>query len=158
MQIFLADYSAYLHELQVSCTLWSILRSISGWFMNFKSLFSKSVPPLNLNKLTVHTRCWSACKLGVVFLLFTLPSWCQISWYVASRWHTTQLSICRYISLYEKLSTPQNLPYLKQSLGEILGEDCRLLSTIRCEWWNRATGFAIPGFVFDPLLAVICFW
>ena len=41
------------------------------------------------------------------------------------------------------LSTPQNLPYLKQSLGEIPGEDCRLLSTIRCEWWNRVTGFAI---------------
>ena len=35
--------------------------------------------------------------------------------------------------------------YLKQSLGEMSGEDCRLLSTIRCEWWNRATGFAIPG-------------
>ena len=46
-------------------------------------------------------------------------------------------------SLYEKLSTPQNLPYLKQFLGEILGEDCWLLSTIRCEWWNRVTGFAI---------------
>ena len=37
-QISLADYSAYLHELRVSCTLWSILRSISGWFLNFKSL------------------------------------------------------------------------------------------------------------------------
>ena len=46
---------------------------------------------------------------------------------IASRWHTTQSY------LYEKLSTPQ------PSLGEIPGEDCRLLSTIRCEWWNRAS-------------------
>ena len=54
MQISLADYSAYLHELRVSCTLWSILRSISGWFLNFKSLFSDSVPPLNLNKFSEY--------------------------------------------------------------------------------------------------------
>ena len=37
--------------------------------------------------------------------------------------HNTELSIYRDISLYEKLSTPQNLSYLKQSLGEIPGED-----------------------------------
>ena len=55
--------------------------------------------------------------------------------------YNTELSTYRASSLYEKLSTHQNLPYLKQSLGEIPGEDCRLLSTIRCEWWNRATGF-----------------
>ena len=28
------------------------------------------------------------------------------------------------ISLYEKLSTPQNLPYWKQAFGEMLREDC----------------------------------
>ena len=33
-----------------------------------------------------------------------------------------------------------------------------VLFTIWCEWWNRATGFAIPGSVFDPLHVVICFW
>ena len=54
MQISLADYSAYLHELRVSCTLWSILRSVSGWFLNFKSLFSNSVPPLNLSKFSEY--------------------------------------------------------------------------------------------------------
>ena len=54
MQISLADYSADLHEWRVSCTLWSILRSISGWFLNFKSLFSNSVPPLNLNKFSEY--------------------------------------------------------------------------------------------------------
>ena len=147
MQISLADYSAYLHELRVSCTL-----------------FSNSVPPLNLTNsvnivlIKVHTRCWSACKQGVVFLLFTLSSWCQMSWwtYRFPLTHNTELSIYRDISLYEKLSTPQNLPYLKQC--EIPGEDCRLLPTIRCKWWNTATGFDISGSVFDPLLAVICFW
>ena len=50
MRISLAGYSAYLHELRVSCTLWSVLRSISGWFLNFKPFFSNSVTPLNLNK------------------------------------------------------------------------------------------------------------
>ena len=54
MQISLADYSAYLTELQVSCILWSILRSISGCFLNFKSLFSNSLPPLNLNKFSEY--------------------------------------------------------------------------------------------------------
>ena len=34
-------------------------------------------------------------------------------------------------------------------------EDSQLLSTIWCEWWNSATGIAIPGSVFDPLPAVI---
>ena len=29
----------------------------------------------------------------------------------------------------------------------------RLLSAARREWWNGATGFAIPGSVFDPLSA-----
>ena len=29
----------------------------------------------------------------------------------------------------------------------------RLLTAARCEWWNGATGFAIPGSVFDPLPA-----
>ena len=52
MPISLADYSAYLHELQVSCTLWSLIRSISGWFLNFKSIFSNCLPPLNLNKFS----------------------------------------------------------------------------------------------------------
>ena len=69
--------------------------------------------------------------------------------------HNTELSLYRYISLYEKLLTRQNLLYLKQSLGEIPGEDCRLLSTIRCEQWNRVTGFAVPGSLFDTLLTVI---
>ena len=54
MRISLADYSAYLHELRVSCTLRSILRSISGWSLNFKSLFSTSLPPLNLNKFNEY--------------------------------------------------------------------------------------------------------
>ena len=27
----------------------------------------------------------------------------------------------------------------------------RLLTAVRCEWWNGATGFAIPFSVFDPL-------
>ena len=27
----------------------------------------------------------------------------------------------------------------------------RLLTAVRCEWWNGATGFAIPVSVFDPL-------
>ena len=105
----------------------------------------------------MHTRCWSACKQGVVFLLFTLPSWCQMSWWTFcfTLKHNTVLSIYQAISLYKKLSTPQNLPYLKQSLGEIPGEDCRLLSTIWCEWWNRVTGFTVPGSVFNPLLAVM---
>ena len=119
MQISLADYSAYLHELRVRCTLWSIIRSISGWFLNSKSLFSNSVPPLNVNKFIEncinwqYTRCWSACKQCVMFLLFTLPFWCQIPWrtYRFTLTHNTELSICRNISLYEKLSTPQNLPY-----------------------------------------------
>ena len=59
MQISLADYSVYLHELRVSCTLWFILSSISGRFLNFefrflnfKSLVSNSLPPLNLNKFS----------------------------------------------------------------------------------------------------------
>ena len=57
-------------------------------------------------------------------------------------------------------STPQNLPYLKQSFNEISGDDCQLLYTIWCKWWNRATGFAIPHsvYIYDPLPAVICFW
>ena len=67
--------------------------------------------------------------------------------------HNAELSIFWDISLYEKLSTPQNLQYLKPSLGEIPWEDCRLLSTIRYEWWNRATGFTVPGSLFDPLLS-----
>ena len=54
VQISLADYSAYLHELRVSCTLLSIIRSISGWFLNFKSLFPNSLPPLNLNKFSEY--------------------------------------------------------------------------------------------------------
>ena len=120
MQISLANYSAYLHELRVRCTLWSIIRSISGWFLNSKSLLSNNVPPLNLNEFIEncinwqYTRCWSACKQCVMFLLFTLPFWCQIPWrtYRFTLTHNTELSICRNISLYEKLSTPQNLPYL----------------------------------------------
>ena len=36
----------------------------------------------------------------------------------------TQHRAVLIISLYEKLSTPQNLPYLKQSFGEMSGEDC----------------------------------
>ena len=103
----------------------------------------------------MHTRCWSACKQGVVFLLFSLPSWCQMPWWTYRFTLTlnTELSICRDISLYEKLSTPQNLPYLKHSLDEIPGEDCRQLSTIRCEWWNWATGYSRFCYVFDPLLS-----
>ena len=31
------------------------------------------------------------------------------------------------------------------------GEDCQLLSKIWCEWWNSATGIAIPGSVFNSL-------
>ena len=89
-----------------------------------------------------------------------LPSWCQMSWWTFrfTLTHNTELSSCQDMSLYEKLSTPQNLVYLKQSLGEIPGEDCWLLSTIWCMWWNRAISFTSSGSVFDPLLAVICFW
>ena len=54
MQISLADYSAYLHELWVSCTLRYILTSISGWFLNFKTLFSNSAPLLNLNQFSEY--------------------------------------------------------------------------------------------------------
>ena len=95
----------------------------------------------------MHTCCWNALHAqGVMFSLFTLPSWCQMSWwtYRFTLTHKTELLIYQDISLYKKLLTPQNLPYLKQSLVEIPGEDCRLLSTIRCKWWNRATGFAKP--------------
>ena len=72
--------------------------------------------------------------------------------------HNTELSSYRTNSSYEKLSTRQNLPYLKQSFGEIPGEDCRVISPIRFEWWTRATGSAVPGSVFDPLCRhwVIC--
>ena len=39
--------------------LWQIIlltymRSISGWFLNFRSLFSKSKPPLNLDKFSEY--------------------------------------------------------------------------------------------------------
>ena len=75
--------------------------------------------------------------------------------HIASRWHTTQSCI---VSLYKKLLTPQTYYiWSNPAFGEMSGEDCRLLSTIRCEWWNSATGFAIPGCVFDPLPAMICF-
>ena len=43
----------------------------------------------------------------------------------------TQHRAVLIINVYEKLSAPQKLPYLKQSLGDMSGEDCRLLSTIR---------------------------
>ena len=90
--------------------------------------------------------CWSACKQGVVFLFLHYPPDVKCrDGHIASHWHNTELSIYWAISLYQKLSTPQNLLYLKQSLGEIAGKDCRLLSRIWCEWWNRATGFIIPG-------------
>ena len=66
--------------------------------------------------------------------------------------HRTVLSV--YMRNYQHLKTYY---YLKQSFGEMSGQGCRLLSTIWCEWWNSATGFAIPGSVFNPLSAVICF-
>ena len=87
------------------------------------------------NSAEVHVnRVWCFC-------FFALPSWCQMSWwtYRFMLTHSTDLWIYWAISLYKKLSTCQNLPYLKQSFGEMSGEDCQLLSTIRCEWWNRAS-------------------
>ena len=55
MQISLADYSAYLHELQVSGTLWSSLMSLDlylGVFWISWSHYSllNSLPPLNVKK------------------------------------------------------------------------------------------------------------
>ena len=158
MQISQADYSAYLHELRVSCTLWLSLDLLLDdfWISSHYSLtvyhlyiWTNAVNSVLINSTHSLLKC-------VVFLFFTLPSWCQMSWWTFCFMltHNTELSIYQDISLYKKLSTLQNL---KQSLGEIPGEDCRLLSTIRCEWWNRAAGFAIPGSVFDPLLAMICF-
>ena len=102
MQISLADYSAYLHELRVRCTLWSIIRSISGWFLNSKSLFSNSVPPLNVNKFIEncinwqYTRCWSACKQGVARCVYP-PDVKYPDVHFASRWNTTQS--CRSIEI-----------------------------------------------------------
>ena len=40
---------------QDSCTLWSILRSIWGWFLNFKSLFSNSLPLVILTKFSEYS-------------------------------------------------------------------------------------------------------
>ena len=99
-----------------------------------------------------------------MFLLFALPTDVKCpdghsapSWHTAQSCRSIELSVytrnyrhLRTFSLNEKLSTPQNLPYLKQSLGEIPGEDCRLLSTIRFEWWNRVTGLAV-GLLFQKV-------
>ena len=52
------------------------------------------------------------------------------------------------ISLYEKLSTPQNFLYLKQSFGEMSGEDCELLST--------SDGTAQPASLFLVLYSILC--
>ena len=97
-----------------------------------------------------------------MFLLFTLPCWCQMSWWTFrfTLTHNTELSICRDISLYEKLSTPQNLPYLKQSLGEIPGEDSvstaihNPIRVMEQSNWLRYSWFCIRSSARSDLLLV----
>ena len=109
------------------------------------------------NALTVYTHCWSACEYSVLFwfLVFTQCSWCQKYRHIASHWHTTQSCINQ--QFIRELINNSKLTIFETVFGEMSGEDCRPLSTIRCEWWNGATVFAIPCSVFDPLPAVICF-
>ena len=111
-QIILLTYTSY--ELVAHFDL-SLAWSISGWFLNFKSLFSNSVPPLNLNKFSKNcinciTRCWSACKQGVVFLLFTLTSWWQNALMDISLHADTQhraVDLSRYQFIQEIIDTSQ---------------------------------------------------
>ena len=79
--------------------------------------------------LTVHTRCWSACKQGVVFLLFPLPSWCQMSWWTI--FFTVDLSSYQFI---REIIDTSKLNIFEAIFRWDTWEDCRLLSTNRCEW------------------------
>ena len=66
----------------------------------------------------------SKCHFESLISFKSIPSWCQMSWWTFrfTLTHNTELSIYQDIILNEKLSTLQNLQYLKQSLGEIPGE------------------------------------
>ena len=55
---------------------------------------------------------------------------------------TTQSCRSIEILVYTKLSTPQNLPYLKQSLGEISGEDCHIVQEM-CESRGGRPGLSV---------------
>ena len=90
------------------------LRSISGWFLNFKSLFSSSLPSLNLNKFSEHCinyqseKLLSACKQGVVFLFSTLPQLLMANVLMdislhADTQHRAVLSV--YMRNYQRLKT-----------------------------------------------------
>ena len=50
-QILLLTYTSYKLDAHIDL---SRLRSISGWFLNFKSLFSNSLPSANLNKFSEY--------------------------------------------------------------------------------------------------------
>ena len=115
MQISLADYSAYLHELVAD---WSILRSISGWFLNFKSFCQM---PWWTYPILPHLRCQCHTTQSCQSI--------ELLVYMRNYQHLKTYYIWA-VSLYEKLSTPQNLLHLKQSFGEIPGDDCRLQSNV----------------------------
>ena len=58
------------------------------------------------------------------------------------KWRQNDLGISdRLLGYYPILISSQHLKTVWR----------RLLTAVRCEWWNGATGFAIPFSVFDPL-------
>ena len=103
-QVILLTYMSY--EL----VAWCILRSISGWFPNFKSLFSNSVLPLNLNNFSEYCinsthslmKCMlTGCSVFVVYTTLDPDVKCPDG-HFASRWHTTQCCWSIEISVYTR--------------------------------------------------------
>ena len=91
-----------------------------------------------------------------MFLLFTLPSWCQMSWwtYRFTLTHNTELSIYRDISLYEKLSTPQNLITIFEAIFR--WDTWRRLSTAPYPQSDASDGTEKLASLFLVLYSILC--
>ena len=122
--------------------------------LNLDQMFERSIRTLKDTNITVDTHF-----LFHILLLFFAsydPLWMILILICILKWRQNVPGISdRILGYYPILISSQHLKtyHIWSSLQWNVWR--RLLTAVRCKWWNRATGFTIPCSGIDPLPAFV---